>query len=70
MLRIYKYILKLHHVENGEYSIIHLLVQVWTILKIGNIYIIFFKKSIWMSIKYVINQHRCDKIKKYPHIDH
>jgi len=25
MLRIYKYILKLHYVENGEYLIIHLL---------------------------------------------
>jgi hypothetical protein len=25
MLKTYKYILKLHHVENGEYSIIHLL---------------------------------------------
>jgi hypothetical protein len=25
MLRTYKYILKIQHVENGEYSIIHLL---------------------------------------------
>jgi hypothetical protein len=25
MLKTYKYILKLHHVENKEYSIIHLL---------------------------------------------
>jgi hypothetical protein len=70
MLRIHKYILKRHHVENGEYSIIHLLVQVWTTFKIGKIYIIIFLKSNWMRIKYVINQHRCDKIKKYPHIDH
>jgi len=32
MLRIYKYILKLHYVENGEYLIIHLLSPTYTSL--------------------------------------
>jgi hypothetical protein len=31
-LKIYKYILELHHVENGEYSIIHLLSPTYTSL--------------------------------------
>jgi hypothetical protein len=30
MLKTYKYILKVQHVENGEYSIIHLLPPTWT----------------------------------------
>jgi hypothetical protein len=63
MLRIYKYILKLHHVENGEYLIIHLFSPTCTSL--DN----YLNISIWMHIKYVINQHHCE-IKKYPHVDH
>jgi hypothetical protein len=32
MLRTYKYILELHYVENGEFSIIHLLSPTYTSL--------------------------------------
>jgi hypothetical protein len=63
-LRTYKYILKLHSVENGEYSIIHLLSPTCTSLdNVKNK-----QKYIWMHIKYVINH--CDKIKDCSHVDH
>jgi hypothetical protein len=67
MLKTYKYILRLHRVENGEYSIIHLLSSTCTSLgekKNG-----YLKKNI-LHIRYVINQHHCDKIKDYPHVNH
>jgi hypothetical protein len=73
MFRTYKYILKLHHVENGEYLIIHLLSPTCTSfdnLKSREKSIVIFLKSTWMHTKYVINQHHCDKIKYYPHVDH
>jgi len=46
----------------------HLLVQIWTIKQSRKKYIFF--QIIWMHIRYVINQHHCDKIKNYPHVDH
>jgi len=74
MLRIYKYILGLHRVENGEYSIIHLLSPTCTSLDIYKIIIIIiiviFLESTWMHIRYVINQHHHDKIKDYFHVNH
>jgi hypothetical protein len=72
-LRTYKYILKLHHVENGEYLIIHLFSPTCTSLdnqkKIEKKLVIL-KKFTWMHIRYVINQHHCDKIKDYPLVNH
>jgi hypothetical protein len=70
MLRTYKYIIGLHCGENGEYSIIHLLSTYF--YKFGQLkkVIIIFKNSILMHIIYVINQHHCDKIKDYPHVNH
>jgi hypothetical protein len=73
MLRTYEYILKLHHVEIEEYSIVHLLSPTCTSLdnlKSKKKTQFFFLKFIWMHIKYVINQHHCDKIKNHPHVDH
>ncbi len=55
MLKTYKYILKLYHVENGKYSIVHLLSPTCThldSLKGRGKNIVIFKKSIWMHIKY------------------
>jgi hypothetical protein len=54
MLKTYKYILELHLVENGEYTIIHLLSPTCTSLdnqKSKKIVIIVLKKNIWMHIK-------------------
>jgi hypothetical protein len=73
MLKTYKYILKLHHVENEEYSIVHLLSPTCTSLdslKSKEKNTIIFLKFISMHIKYMINQHHCGKIKYYPHVDH
>jgi hypothetical protein len=72
MIRIYKYILKQICVENGKYSIIHLLSP--TCASLDNLksrkkynYLL---KNTWMHIRYVNNQHHYDKIKDYPHVDH
>jgi len=64
MLRTYKYILELHPIENGKYSIIHLLSPICISLDNQK------TKTTWMHSKYVINQHHYDKIKDYPHVDH
>jgi hypothetical protein len=69
MLRIYKYILKLHHVENGEYSIIHLFSCICTSLKVGYIYIYIYIYNLFECILNMWLIH-CAKIKEYPHVDH
>ncbi len=73
MLKTYKYILEWHLVENGKYSIIHVLSPTRTSLdnqKSKKKETIVFLKYTWMHIKYVINQHPCDKSKDYPQVDH
>jgi flagellar assembly factor FliW len=66
------YILNLHCVENGEYSIIHLLSP--TCINLDNQkvkqYIIILKNFTWMHITYVNNQHHYDKIKDHSYVDH
>ncbi len=73
-MKTYKYILKLQHVENGEYSIIHLLSPTCTSLdnlkKVRKKYNYYFLNLPECIYKYVINQHHCDKIKYYSHVDH
>jgi hypothetical protein len=55
--------------ENIQYFIyFHLLVQVWRAKKSKKKYS-YLKKKTWMHIKYVINQHHCDKIKNYPCVE-
>jgi hypothetical protein len=73
MLKTYNCIFKLHHVENREYSIIHLLSPICTSLdnlKSKEKSTIIILKSTWRKIKYVINQYHCDKIKNHTCVEY